>query len=88
LTAYQLGTLTSFLPAFLLSGFIFAIESMPRVIQFLSIFVPARYFINMVKGIFLKGVGLEILWFDFLLLLVYGGGVFLLATRRLRQKVA
>ncbi len=88
LSAYQLSTLTSFLPAFLLSGFIYAIPSMPVVIQFISLFVPARYFIDIVKGVFLKGVGLELLWFDFLLLVGYGIGVFYLATRKLRQKVA
>jgi ABC-2 type transport system permease protein len=88
LTAYQLSTLTSFLPAFLLSGFIYSIQNMPVVIQFISLFVPARYFINIVKGIFLKGVGLELLWFDLLLLVIYGAGVFYLAARKLRQKVA
>lgn len=88
LSAYQLSTLTSFLPAFLLSGFIYSIQSMPVIIQFVALFVPARYFIDIVKGIFLKGIGLEILWFDFVLLLVYGCGAFYLATRKLRQKVA
>ncbi len=88
LNAYQFSTLTSFLPAFLLSGFIYSISNMPVVIQFFALFVPARYFINIVKGIFLKGIGLEILWFDFLLLVIYGAGVFYFATRKLRQKVA
>lgn len=88
LSAYQLCTLTSFLPAFLLSGFIYSIQSMPLVIQFISLFVPARYFIDIVKGIFLKGIGLEILWFDLVLLVAYGAAMFYLATRKLRQKVA
>ena len=88
INAYQFSTVTSFLPAFLLSGFIYSIGNMPLVIQFLALFVPARYFINIVKGIFLKGIGLEILWFDFLLLVIYGVGVFYFATRKLRQKVA
>lgn len=88
LSAYQLSTLTSFLPAFLLSGFIYSIENMPAVIQFIALFVPARYFINIVKGVFLKGIGLKLLWFDFLLLIVYGAGVFYFATKKLRQKVA
>jgi ABC-2 type transport system permease protein len=88
LAAYQLSTLTSFLPAFLLSGFIYSISSMPVVIQFVALFVPARYFIEIIKGVFLKGVGLELLWFNFVLLLGYGLGVFYLATRKLRQKVA
>lgn len=88
LSAYQMCTLTSFLPAFLLSGFIYSIQNMPIVIQFLALFIPARYFIDIVKGIFLKGIGLEILWFDVLLLIAYGVAMFYWATRKLRQKVA
>jgi len=88
LVAYQMGTFTSFLPAFLLSGFIYSIHNMPVIIQGIALFVPARYFIDIAKGIFLKGVGLRLLWFDLLLLMVYGAGVFYLATRKLRQKIA
>lgn len=88
LAAYQLGTLVSFLPGFLLSGFIFSISSMPRVIQFVSLFVPARYFINIAKGIFLKGIGLAVLWPDLLMLTGYAGLMFFFTARRLRQKVA
>ena len=50
LLAYQLGALTSFLPAFLLSGFIFDIENMPRVIQIVTYIFPARYFVTVLKG--------------------------------------
>jgi ABC-2 type transport system permease protein len=88
LGAFQLASFTSFLPAFLLSGFIYSIANMPVVIRFIALFVPARYFINIVKGVFLKGVGLEILWFDLLLLVGYGILVFWLAVRKVRQKVA
>jgi ABC-2 type transport system permease protein len=88
LTAYQMGTLTSFLPAFLLSGFIYSIGNMPRVIQAIALFVPARYFMNIARGVFLKGIGLQVLWSDFLLLVAYGAVVFYFATRKLRQKVA
>lgn len=88
LPAYQMGTFTSFLPAFLLSGFVYSLHNMPVVIQAIALFVPARYFINIAKGIFLKGIGLRLLWFDLLLLVVYGAGVFYLAARKLRQKVA
>ena len=88
LTAYQMGTFTSFLPAFLLSGFVYSIQNMPTIIQGIALFVPARYFINIAKGIFLKGIGLRLLWFDLLLLIVYGAGMFYFATRKLRQKVA
>ena len=88
MAAYQMGTFTSFLPAFLLSGFVYSIQNMPVVIQTIALFVPARYFINIAKGVFLKGIGLRILWFDLLLLVVYGLGMFYFATRKLRQKVA
>lgn len=88
LTAYQMGTLTSFLPAFLLSGFIYSISNMPRIIQAIALIVPARYFMNIARGVFLKGIGLRVLWFDFLLLVIYGAVVFYFAVRRLRQKIA
>jgi ABC-2 type transport system permease protein len=88
LMAYQMGTLVSFLPGFLLSGFIYSISSMPRLIQVVSLFVPARYFINITKGIFLKGIGVSILWPDILLLTGYGAIMFFFAARKLRQKVA
>ncbi len=88
LMAYQMGTLISFLPAFLLSGFIYSISSMPRAIQLVSLIVPARYFMEVARGIFLKGIGVQLLWFNLLLLVVYGGVVFYFAARKLRQKVA
>ena len=85
--AYQMSMLTSFLPAFMLSGFVYAIESMPPVIQAVSYLVPARYFVTIIKGIFLKGVGLKVLWLESLFLLGYAALVFLLAARRLKQKI-
>ncbi|MBI4456085.1 MAG: ABC transporter permease [Acidobacteria bacterium] len=88
LQAYQMGMLTSFLPAFLLSGFVYAIENMPAIIQVVTYIVPARYFVTIVKGIFLKGIGIEVLWGEVALLLGYAGTVFLLATRKLKQKLA
>jgi len=88
LLAYQLGALTSFLPAFLLSGFIFDIENMPRVIRAVTYIFPARYFVTILKGVFLRGVGAEVLWREAALLLVFAVVVFLAATRMLKQKVA
>lgn len=88
LVAYQIGTMTSFLPAFLLSGFIYSISSMPRVIQVITYIIPARYFIDIIKGVFLKGTGVKLLWLDFLLLCIYGAVMFFWAARKLRQKVA
>lgn len=88
LMAFQMGTLTSFLPAFLLSGFIYSIDNMPIVVQTLSYFVPARYFVTAIKGIFLKGSTLSVLWLEVSLLTLYAVAVFVLATRKLRLKVA
>ena len=87
LAAYQLAMLSSFLPSFMLSGFVYAIESMPAPIQAFSHLVSARYFVTILKGIFLKGVGLEVLWVDTLFLTVYATVVFFLATRKLKQKI-
>jgi ABC-2 type transport system permease protein len=88
LAAYQLAMLSSFLPAFMLSGFVYALESMPPSIQAFSHLVSASYFVTILKGIFLKGVGLEVLWLDTLFLAVYATAVFFLATRKLKQKIA
>jgi ABC-2 type transport system permease protein len=51
--AYQMAMLSSFLPTFLLSGFIYSIQNMPKVIQLISYLVPARYFVTILNGIFL-----------------------------------
>ena len=88
LLAYQMGSFISFLPAFLLSGFIYSISNMPRVIQFIALFVPARYYMNIARGIFLKGLGVRALWFELLLMVFYCVSVCYFTTRKLRQKVA
>lgn len=87
LLAFQMGILSSFLPALLLSGFIYAIENMPVVIQMISYIFPARYFITILKGIFLKGVGLSVLWVDVLFLVIYATIVFKVATRKLQRQI-
>jgi ABC-2 type transport system permease protein len=88
LFAYQVAMLTSFLPAFLLSGFVFAIENMPVPVQIATYLFPTRYFITILKGIFLRGVGMDVLYLEIGFLVVYAALVFLVATKRLRQKVA
>jgi len=85
--AYQMGILSSFLPAFLLSGFVYSIETMPWVIQVITHVVPARYMVTILKGIFLKGVGLSVLWGELGFLTLFAIIVFLLATRKLNQKL-
>jgi ABC-2 type transport system permease protein len=88
LLAFQMGMLSSFLPGYLLSGFIYSIQNMPKVIQVVSALVPARYFVTILNGIFLKGVGLRVLWGEVSMLAVYAGLVFVAASRKMRQKVA
>ena len=88
LQAYQMGMLSSFLPGYMLSGFVYAIREMPKIIQFISYLVPARYFVTILNGVFLKGVGFQVLWLEVLMLASYAGLVFVYATRRMRLKVA
>jgi ABC-2 type transport system permease protein len=88
LVAYLLAIITSFLPAFLLSGFVFDIENMPVPIQVITYLFPTRYFVTILKGIFLRGVGIEVLYADVALLAAYALLIFLIVTKRLRQKVA
>jgi len=87
--AYQMGMLSTFLPGFLMSGFVFAIDTMPKLIQVISVVVPARYFVAILKSVFLKGVGMSAIWDQMVFLAIFGGLVFWLAARKLRnQKVA
>ncbi|HEV3331651.1 MAG TPA: ABC transporter permease [Bryobacteraceae bacterium] len=86
--AYQLGMLTTFLPGFLMSGFVFALDTMPKAIQVISVIVPARYFVTVVKDVFLKGLGLRVIWLELVFLAIYATIVFLLSVRKMNQKVA
>jgi ABC-2 type transport system permease protein len=88
LFAFQLGLVTTFLPSFLLSGFLYAIENMPVPIQLITHAVPARYFVTIVRGIFLKGIGMRLLWGQVVFLTVFALLVFWAAERKMRQKLA
>jgi ABC-2 type transport system permease protein len=88
LFAFQLGMVTTFLPSFLLSGFLYAIENMPVPIQIITHVAPARYFVTIVRGIFLKGIGLSLLWGQLAFLAVFAILVFWAAERKMRQKLA
>ena len=87
LLASQIALVSSFLPAFLLSGFMFSIWNMPKPLQLVTYIVPARYFVTILKGIFLKGSTLVHLSGQAILLAVYGAIVFTAATRKFRKKV-
>ena len=76
------------MPMIYLSGFVFPIENMPQVIQWFTYLIPLRYFLIIVRGIFLKGIGLEILWPQVVALAAWGLVVLLLAVARSRKRLA
>jgi ABC-2 type transport system permease protein len=87
LVASQAAMILTFVPAFLLSGFVFAIANMPEVIRAVTYFIPARYFVSLMKGIYLKGVGLETLALDAALLAAFAAVVVLLAVVKFKKKL-
>ena len=82
--AYMFSILTTLLPSFLLSGFIFPIKSMPKVIQWISALVPARYFLTTLRGIFLKGYGFGSIWLEISSLSVLSLIIFLACIKRMK----
>ena len=76
------------IPMVFLSGFVFPIENMPEVVQPITYLIPLRYFLVILRGIFLKGVGLETFWPDALALLGWGVGILTLATLRSSKRLA
>jgi ABC-2 type transport system permease protein len=72
---------------FIFSGYIFAVDTMPSVIQALANFVPMNHGLNMVRSILLRGVGLDALWQNILMLIALGGGIVTVATLVLRRKL-
>jgi ABC-2 type transport system permease protein len=85
--ANQVALLGSFVPTMILSGFVFAIDTMPRALQLITYIVPARYFLAILRGIYLKGIGLEILWVDALLLTIYAIAMILSANKGMKMKL-
>jgi ABC-2 type transport system permease protein len=88
LVASQVAILTTFLPAFLLSGFMFPISNMPTPIQIVTYVIPARYFITLIKGIYLKGVGLETLGVEAGLLVAYAVVMVVLANAAFKKRLS
>jgi len=87
----QQAMMTNFffiLPFFMLSGFVFPIANMPEAVQWLTYFNPLRYFLIIIRGIFLKGVGMTILWPQLAALAVMGLLILWLASRRFRKTLA
>jgi ABC-2 type transport system permease protein len=86
--AVFLSLIVTMMPSFLFSGFLFPIATMPYVLQLYTYAFPARYFNDISRDLYLKGVGLEYLWWNALLLAGYGTVIVLAAIWRFRKKVA
>jgi ABC-2 type transport system permease protein len=84
----MMSTFFFYFPAVLLSGFMFPIANMPTAIQWLTYLNPLRYFLVIVRGIFLKGVGPSVLWPQMMALMVMGLAVLWLASRRFQKTLA
>ena len=78
----------TYLPAVLLSGFLYEIASMPPVLRAVTYVVPARYFVVVTRGIFLKGVGLDALWPQAVFMLLFAALGVGLATRVFRKELS
>jgi ABC-2 type transport system permease protein len=86
--AFQIALLTSYLPTLMLSGFIFPISSMPAFLQAVTYLVPARYFLVVLRGILLKGIGPALLWPQLAALAIFAVVILALASLRLRRQWA
>ncbi len=86
-TAMIAAVFLSLLPSVLLSGFVFPIENMPVAIQVITYFFPGRYFVDAIRGIYLKGIGLEVLWPDAALLGVFAVAIVWLSASRFSSRL-
>jgi ABC-2 type transport system permease protein len=75
------------MPMIFFSGFVFPIENMPTIIQYVSYLMPLRYYFVIVRGLFLKGVGMNILWTQALALLIFGGAILSMSVMRFQKRL-
>ncbi|MFA5159238.1 MAG: ABC transporter permease [Candidatus Omnitrophota bacterium] len=87
LLASQLAMVLTFLPSFLLSDFMYAVSNMPKAIQVITYVIPARYFVVLLKGIYLKGVGLSILLTEAALLAAFTVLMVVVANLKFKKKL-
>ncbi len=85
--ATQVGLLTSMLPVMVLSGFVFPIANMPRVLQALAVVMPATHYISALRGILLRGNGFAVLWPQLLALAAFALGIVALSTAKFRRRI-
>lgn len=86
--ASQIALIATFLPAFLLSGFLFAIEQMPYALQWITRLIPARYYVSILKKIFLKGTPATLLYADILPLALFAAVLGIVATRSFHKRLS
>ena len=84
--AFQLALLSSFLPTFILSGFIFPITSMPPAVQLITRVVPARYFVSALRSVMLKGAGIDVVWQSLMALVIFASVMLGLSALRLKRE--
>ena len=87
LAASQISLIATFLPAFLLSGFMYPIDQMPAFIQFVTHIIPARYYMAILRNVFLKGASVMSMWRDFLGLTLFALVLAFVATRVLKKRL-
>jgi ABC-2 type transport system permease protein len=85
--AMMIAIFTVMMPMIFLSGFAFPVENMPKIIQYISYIIPLKYFINIIRGVIIKGIGFSELWIDALVLLVMGLIIFVLSSLRFRKRL-
>ena len=83
----QISTFFFMMPAFILSGFAFPLENMPEWLQTITYANPLRYFLIIIRGVFLKGNGLDILWSEMLALAILGGFMIILSSLRFQKRL-
>jgi len=85
--AMQIALLATMLPGMLLSGFVFPLESMPSFLQGLSYFIPARYFLTILRGLFLKGVGFNHLWSEMFFMTILSSFIMIASVMRFKKRI-
>lgn len=83
----QISTFFFSMPAFILSGFVFPLENLPQWLQYITYINPLRYFLTIIRGVFLKGIGLDILWPQMLAMAVLGGLMIFLSSLRFQKRL-
>jgi ABC-2 type transport system permease protein len=86
LIANQMAVLISYLPSLMLSDFVFPLDNMPLILRMISFIVPARYFIDILNGLYLRNLGFSYLWFDYIILLIMCIILANLTLRKLRKE--